>query len=187
MAYATLVQLKGYLGISGTGDDTLLGDLLDRATAAIDAYCRRAFAASTETRYYGLDAVNGQTLLLDGDLLTITTLTNGDSDGTVLASDAYWLLPRNAGPPYHAIRLKSDYDWEQDTDCEISVAGTWGYSETPPDDIVHACIRLAAYYYRQKDAQIFDVTAVPEAGVITVPQGIPADVKIILDRYKALV
>ena len=39
------------------------------------------------------------------------------------------------------------------------------------------------FKYRQKDAQVFDVTAVPDAGVITVPQGIPADVKRILRSY----
>ena len=73
--------------------------------------------------------------------------------------------------------------WEFDIDGEVSVLGAWGYSTSPPDDIVHACIRLAGYYYRQKDAQVFDVTAVPDAGIITIPQGIPADVKLILDKY----
>ena len=81
------------------------------------------------------------------------------------------------------MKIDSSYSWEFDTDYWVSVAGTWGYSATPPDDIIHACIRLAAYYYRQKDAQVFDTTAMPEQGVITVPQGIPRDVKLILEPY----
>ncbi len=64
------------------------------------------------------------------------------------------------------------------------MTGKWAYSTTPPDDIEHACTRLAAYMYRQKDAQTFDTTAIPDAGVILVPQGIPKDVKMILDHYK---
>jgi len=31
---------------------------------------------------------------------------------------------------------------------------------------------------------VFDVTAIPDAGVITIPQGIPATVTRIIDRYK---
>ena len=36
-----------------------------------------------------------------------------------------------------------------------------------PDDIKQACVRLTAYLYRQRDSQVFDVTAIPDAGVIT--------------------
>ena len=43
---------------------------------------------------------------------------------------------------------------------------------------------MASYFYRQKDAQVFDVTATPELGTITVPAGIPADVRILLDPYR---
>jgi hypothetical protein len=43
---------------------------------------------------------------------------------------------------------------------------------------------LAAYYYQQKDAQVFDTVAIPDAGVITIPSGIPADVKLILAPYR---
>ncbi len=126
---------------------------------------------------------------MDRDLLTITTLTNGDDASTVIPNTEYWLTDanggRNYGPPYHGIRLKVDstYSWEFDTDYWVSVLGTWGYSTTAPNDIVHACIRLAAYYYRQKDAQVFDVTAMPEQGQMVIPQGIPRDVERLLGPY----
>ena len=182
MAYATVAELKTYLGISGTADDALLSDLLDRATAAIEAYTGRSFSATTETRTYGVEDIDDNALLLDGWLLSVTSVTDGSGDA--IPSGGYILLPRNAGR-YYAVRLKSDYDWEcTDEDDEVSIAGTWGWSASPPADIIHACIRLAAYYYRQKDAQTFDVTAFPEAGIITVPRGIPADVRQILDRYR---
>ena len=189
MGYARLGALKSYLGIDDNTatHDVLLESLLERATTAIDNFTGRTFEAVTETRYFESDALddNGETLIVDRDLLTVTTLTNGDDGATVIPSTEYWLVPRNSTPK-HGIRLKSDslYQWEHDTDYWISVLGTWGYSADPPADVVHACIRLGAYYYTQKDAQVFDVTANPDAGVITVPQGIPRDVERLLAPYK---
>jgi len=189
MGYARLGALKSYLGIDDNTatHDVLLESLLERATTAIDNFTGRVFEAVTETRYFESGALEGQTLIVDKDLLTISTngLVNGDSSATVIPSTEYWLVPRNSTPK-HGIRLKSDslYQWEQDTDYWIGVTGTWGYSTDPPADVVHACIRLGAYYYTQKDAQVFDVTANPEAGIITVPQGIPRDVERLLAPYK---
>ena len=176
--------------ISNRLDDPLLESLIEAASRAIDAYCGRRFYAATTTRYYEMDAVDGDYLRLDDDLLTITTLTNGDDSSTTISSSYYWLWPRQGGPPYHSIRLKESgttvYDWEVDSDYFISVAGTWGWASTTPDNIKHACIRYAAYMYHQKDAGVYDVTTFPADGVITVPQGIPRDVKILLDPYRRL-
>ena len=190
MAYATLEAFKTYRGIAAATvvDDTLLRDLLERASKAIDSYCSRRFSANSETRYYEAGAVDGTTLHLDDDLISIDTsgVTNGDSSSTTIASTNYWLLPRNGGPPYYAIRLKTDcdYSWEFDTDYWVSVAGDWGWSLTPPDDIVQACIRLASYYYAQKDTPIFETTVFPESGIVSVPTGMPIDVKQLLEPYR---
>ena len=185
MAYSTVALLKSYLGISGSGDDTLLGLLLDRATIAIESHTGWVFEAATATRYFDSEAVEGYVLWVGGDLVGVITLTNGDDDGTVIVPADYRLLPRNEGPPYYGIQMLVDTTttWEFDVDGEVSVLGAWGYSASPPDDIVDACVRWAAFKYRQKDAQVFDVIAVPDAGIITIPQGIPADVKLILDKY----
>jgi hypothetical protein len=182
MAYITSAELKTYGGVSGSGDDTLLAALISAAQKAIDAHCHRSFEETSATRYYATtDRRRGQGLCLDADLLTVTTLTNGES--SVIPSTGYWLEPRNE-PPYQMIRLKSSYVWNFNTDGEISVAGTWGWSATAPDDIKQATKRLATYFYKQKDAQVFDVTAMPDAGVITVPQGIPKDVLLLLEPYR---
>lgn len=185
MSYATRTQVKTYLGIVGTGDDDLIDNLIDRATTAIESHTGWVFEAATATRYFNSKAVEGYVLWVGGDLVSVTTLLNGDDDSTVILPADYRLLPRNEGPPYYGIKMLVDTTttWEFDVDGEVSILGGWGYSTSPPDDIVHACIRLAGYYYRQKDAQVFDVTAVPDAGIITIPQGIPADVKLILDKY----
>lgn len=185
MAYCSVTELKQYLGITVTTDDVLLQAMISRAQAAIEAHCGRRFEAQTKTRYYESDAVDGDYLYLDDDLISITTLTNGDSSATTIASTEYWLWPRNDGPPYYAIRLESESDdyWQVDTDYMISVAGEWGWSETAPEDIKQACLRWASYLYTQKDAPTFDTTVIPEAGVITVPKGIPEDVRLLLEPY----
>jgi len=123
---------------------------------------------------------------MDYDLLTITELLNGDADNTEILAATYWLLDRNYGPPYRAIQLTTNDGiyWEWDIDEWVSVAGTWGFSTTAPQDIKQAATVMAAYFYRQRKAQVFDVTAIPEAGVITIPVGIPATVTKIITRYK---
>jgi len=167
-------------------DDDLLDDLLEAAAAYIESRTGKIFEPVTDTRYYRQDAVDYLTLYLDEDLLTVTTLTEGDEDGTEIPSTDYWLLPRNDGPPYRRIELRadSDYSWDWATDGEISVAGTWGFSTSAPADIVRGVVILAAYLYRQKDSQVWDVVAVPDAGIIQVPQGIPATVRRIIGKYQ---
>ena len=194
MAYTDASTLKQYLGITSSTDDALLTSLIARAQSAIDTYTQRTFEASADTTKY-FDAVrphvNGALLsweTLGLDLCAVTTVTNGDS--TTVSSSNYVTEPRNT-TPYHGLRLKanSGITWTYDTDWEgaISITGRWAYSTSAPDDIAHACIRLAAFYYKQKDAGTFDTVAVPEAGVITVPQGMPRDVQIILNPYRKLI
>jgi hypothetical protein len=191
MAYTDSTALKTYLGVSGATDDALLTALIASAQAAIDVYTSRTFeAAADSTRYFtvGVDTL-GRTLYLDQDLAAITTVkTNADdgSGGDSLATTDYITHPRNR-TPYHAlvIKLSSAYDWTYTDDPTggITVTGKWAYSTSAPNDIVHACLRLAAYYYRQKDAGVFDTTAIPDAGIIQIPQGIPRDVQLILNPY----
>ena len=82
--------------------------------------------------------------------------------------------------------MNEDYTWEfDDSDDEISIAGTWGYSATPPADIAHACVRLAAFLYRQKDTSAdIDRPLMTGDGVTIMPSAIPQDVKSILDNYR---
>ncbi len=178
--YAGVVDLRTYLKITSASDDVLLSEMLEAATTAIEAYCRRVFVAASATRYYDASCVDGDTLWLDGEVCSVSKLLNGDADATEITS--YYLLPRNT-PPYHQIKLKSSQSWDFTTDGEIAVTAMWGYSTTPPADIEQACIRLAAYYYKQRDAQVFDVTAQPDQGQLIIPKGLPADVKQTLEQY----
>ena len=184
MSYASLVQLKDYLGITTDGDDNLLSSFLTRAEGIIDAYTGRHFEAATETKYFTSEDIDGQDLNLWGyDLLTVTKLTNGN--GVEIAAADYRLFPRNETPKW-LIKLDEGKSWNFSTgDSEISIAGTWGWSATAPADIQHACIRLAAFLYRQKDTSAdIDRPMVTGDGVTIMPSGLPSDVQKMLDRYK---
>ncbi len=188
MAYVTLEQLRAEMGIEEPDDDAILQQAIDDAVAYIEAETNRNFEAETDTRYYNRGALgNDGDLYVDGDLLTVTTLTNGDDSSTVIPATEYTLIHRNVGPPYYALRMTTDttYTWEWDVDGWVSILGTWGYTATCPSDVRRGTLVLAAYFYRQKDSQIFDTTAIPDAGVITIPSGIPVTTKRVIDKYRA--
>lgn len=187
--YTTLNELKTYLGISATTDDVLLMSIIVRASEAVDSYTGRTFsAASDSTRYFdaiGEHIIDGRDLYLDHDLCEVTTVINGN--GTAISSTYYTTIPKNE-TPFYAIRIKQNYSstWAYSTAWEdaISIVGKWAYSVNPPADITQATIRWAGYMYKQKDAQVFDTTAIPEAGVIQIPAGIPQDVRMLLRPFK---
>jgi hypothetical protein len=187
--YITLTDLKAYLSISNTTDDVVLTGMIAAAQAGIDAYTMRTFEAAADSIRYldAADDVDGALLWLPDDLAQITTITNGDAT-TVTTAD-YVTQPRNR-TPYYALKLKADSDitWTYDSTPEnaISILGRWANCITPPPHVVQATRRWAAYLYRQRDANVFDVTAQPDIGIITVPQGIPADVEKLLAPYRRL-
>ena len=49
MAYATVAQLRAYLGLDLNSDDPLLESLLGRGQAAIEHYTHRLFEATSDT------------------------------------------------------------------------------------------------------------------------------------------
>jgi hypothetical protein len=68
------------------------------------------------------------------------------------------------------------------------ITARWGYSTDPPDDIVHATIRLAAWLYRQRGtANDPDRPTVADGGLVLLPSALPDDVRLILERYRDVV
>jgi len=186
MAYCTVADIVGHLGVEDTADDALIQGYVDAAQAWIDRYCHRTFEAlENETRYVDArgDHLRGRVLYIDriGELAEIDEIINGDG----VEVTEYVTTPRNS-PPYYAIRIKAMsglfWTWVDDWEEAIAITGKWAYSVSPPEAIRQACIQLAAFYYRQKDQPFSDVTAV-EAGVVIRPIGIPAAIKALITPY----
>lgn len=188
--YATLAEFKAYKDITSTDttDDAVIEDIIEAASRYIDSVTGRTFYARTETRYYSLP--RGRTLFLDDDLLTITTFTNGDS--TTIASTEYHFLPKNF-TPYFAVELKgsSTVQWRVDSSGNerfvLSIAGTWGYAASHPDDIKEACLQIATNSYGRRTGENIGGTAtVTGAGVVITPNDISQYARSIMEKYRRL-
>ena len=191
MAYTDASTLKQYLGITTSTDDALLTSLIARAQSAIDTYTQRTFEAATDSTklfdclppyVYGYE-LSWATLGLD--LCQITSVTNGN--GVTVSASNYVTMPINT-TPYHGLRLKQysgvTWDYTDDWEASIAIAGRWAYSVTAPADVVHACVRLAAFLYRQKDnASDTDRPILAGDGNVIMPSTLPRDVLSMLQPY----
>ena len=65
-------------------------------------------------------------------------------------------------------------------------SGATVYRWSPVEDVFEQVRELAAYLYQLKDSQVFDVIAMPEAGQMVVPKGVPTGVKIAALAYRRI-
>lgn len=200
MAYITTAQLKSYLGITVSTDDTELGYIPDRVTAAIDSYCHRHFEpesahgpAASHTHYFtpmletqGGDLLDWYTLNLNHDLAELTSITNGD--GTSISVNDVVLLPLNVTPT-NMIRIKSAsgkfWTWNGSPEGAVQVAGKWSYSLDIPADVKAAALRWGAHLYRLRTGATSvpaDIT-ISADGSAFASNRIPSDVAQMLRPY----
>ncbi|KKL66442.1 hypothetical protein LCGC14_2144920 [marine sediment metagenome] len=186
--YATLQEYKDYADITSTDatDDGALEDLIETASRFIDTQTLRTFYARTETRRF--DVPNGRTLTLDDDLISITTLTNGDNE--VLTTSDYILEPANVTPKF-AIILKqsSTKRWELDSNSNseqvIDVAGSWGWAATVPDQIKTATLEIAkSADGRRLGKNVGGIARVTAAGIVITPQDVSGVAKGIINSFR---
>jgi hypothetical protein len=173
------------MGTNST-DDTVLETIIEAASRYLDDQTGRTFYARTETRLY--DIPKGRELHLDDDLLTVTTLTNGDS--TVIPSTQYILSPANVYPK-RAIELKgsSSYAWQTtssgDTKQVISVAGTWGWTSTTPTEIKEATRQIAKNVANRRTGENSAGEAlILPSGIVVSPQDLSGFAKGVIARYR---
>lgn len=179
MAYITVAQLKTFLDISDSTDDALLTDIISSAQAEIETLTGRKFEIPADTtrkftplgEYYGGSLWNdGLTLGLDYDLYSLTSITNGD--GSSIPTNAVILLPIN-GVPYSAIRIKLNtaYIWTYTgaPDGSVSIVGRWGYSLTPPADIVQLTKLIAQRFYKERNGTENRITDAISADGVFLP------------------
>lgn len=135
--YVTSAELKSYLRITDTNDDTLVALWVTTVSRNVDDFCGRQFGkvASAENRYYPTfyDRPEGAWFAELDDLQDTTGLTFADENGTAVTvatttADGYTLLPRNAatkGRPYERVKLTG---W---AGGELTAHGLWGWTAVP--------------------------------------------------------
>lgn len=187
MSLCTVDEVALYLGLDSSDDLALLESLVSAAQGMIERHTGRRFDVETATARYlhATRDVFGRSLWLGAELAAApTSVVNGN--GVTVTSNQYVLEPRNDAP-YYALTLlgSSGVTWTYTTDPEgaIAVTGKWGYSTTPPAEVKHACVRLAAFLYRQRDNSGDSDRAIVTPGGTVKPLTLPQDVTVILAPY----
>jgi hypothetical protein len=134
--YATLAEFKNFATARSQGasistdttDDATITALIDGVSRYVDRQTQRKFYPVISTNLY--DIPRGRSIVLNADLLEVTTLSNGDS--SVIASTDYVLDMANLTPYYRLVlRGNSAVYWYPSATGNyqqaISLLGWYGY------------------------------------------------------------
>lgn len=175
--YATLSQLKTYLGITDGADDVSLADALESVSGEIESHTGRQFnaAATASPRRYHPD---DRTVAYVDDFQAgpdLMVATDDDQDGvaeTVWAPVDYQLEPLDGvvdgkpGWPYWIIRAVGSRSFPRGRRAGVHVTARWGWAAVPPP-VRQACLILAAETHKLREAP-FGVAGFGEFGVVRV-------------------
>lgn len=196
MAYASLVELKGYIGISDTLDDTYLQFALDAAQAQIDHYCDRTFGADANvtSRVYPSYEITG-TVMVD-PISTLTGLivqTDDNDDGTfettwTLGTD-YRVEPTNAvayGKPWTRLVSLGPKWWPRNFyHPGVQVTAKFGWpGGVAPAPVKQATLLQASRLWKRKDAPFGVAGSVEFGSEMRLLAKLDPDVESLLRPYR---
>lgn len=95
MALPTATDLKTYLRIESTAEDTLLAALVARARAMLEQWIDTPLTAETQTAIDRADALDGAVTSLVFPRRPMTTTSVVDSDGVTVVATDYWTDSRS--------------------------------------------------------------------------------------------
>lgn len=182
----TLAEVKSFIGISGSENDTLLAELIDYYTAVIETYTQRSWTKETQTEY--IDGGNRDLIIGVRPITSITSITDTDNSEAV-DSDDYDFDPEaglvflvdNATTTGRAfIRWGSGRRrWKV-----IYLGGIDGAG----NDIKLAANKVIAGAFNRRDSglkseKIGDYSYT----LMDTESGLPADVEMVLSKYKEIV
>lgn len=159
--YASMTELKAYVGIADTADDPKLQDALVSASRGIEHFCRRAFwptltatARVFHPRFPRLAVVDD--FWTTTGLIVKTDTSDSGTFGTTLTTANYSLEPVNGvvdgepGWPYYRL-LAVNQNFPCGTRPSIEITAKWGWSQVP-GPVKRACIILAEEDFKLKDS-----------------------------------
>lgn len=162
--YLTAAEVKAYLQIGDTDDDTEIDLAIGAASRAIDQWCgQRFWQDDTETtRYFTPDHHRVLRLMpaaIDVNAATLTSVTSVDLDrtgnGTFETSwtegTEFFLAPRGAsasGRPYDSLKTLSAHCWPVGVPDSVKVVGTFGWPDIP-DEVKQACAIQASVFFQR--------------------------------------
>ncbi len=152
MAYATITQLREYLGqvATGTAEDAKLAAVLERATAIVDHALGFSFAEYTAAASdRDVQSIGGTYLELPayqaGSITYIKQVSSRGASDESVETITDWLAEETFRP-YQVYRHGgwTDGAWYR-------ITAKWGYG-APPADIVEVTLEVAVNIWRAKDA-----------------------------------
>ena len=189
MAYASLADIKTHLGITGSGEDTFIGNLQDQIDAAIDAYCDRpdGFASATHTSYLDGGAVS--TLLLRNTTITSITSVHDDlnrafDSGSLIAADDYNFIADTGELNLITSNFNNRQGTFQNGTGNVKVIYVGGYSTIPEDIQLAAIVLISKYFNLRRSAGISQMSA---GGLsLSFDHGFPPEAKTLLKKYREI-
>lgn len=165
--YVTAAELKSYLRIGDTADDTELGFAISAASRAVDDHCNRQFGqvASAEARKYTAwqDPERGLWVVDVDDLVDVTGMTVTTEDGTV---SLYDMEPANAvvkGMAYTRLVVDEDSSVQPEgVTNEVTVTALWGWASVPTA-VKMATLIQAARFHARRDSP-YGIAGSPDLG-----------------------
>lgn len=195
MAYATLAELKGFIGIptGDTADDVTLTLALDSASAQVDQFTDRTFTAGSTTRLYQVTDVGR----LDIDPISTTSglvvKTDDNDDGTfettwTLGTD-FRLEPTNAaaaGVPWdRLVALGTRWFPILQYRPGVEVTASFGWpGGTAPAPVKHATLIQASRLWKRKEAPFGVAGSVEFGSEIRLLAKLDPDVESLLRPYR---
>lgn len=173
--YVTLNEVKAYLRITDSVDDTMLEQIVESASRSIDRIANRRFYldANASARTYRL--IGNLRVQVDdfGTTSGLVVKTDPNDSGvyetTFTLNSDYIVEPTNAlakGRPFTTITIVGGTAFSLPVNYrpQVEVTARWGWP-TVPDDIVEATLILSADLYKRRDS-VGGVLGLSELGAI---------------------
>ena len=178
--YTTLAELKSYIGLSGSGQDTNLENAINGASRQIDAITGRFFyQTSSESKFFTPDNV----LFLQvpdistpsGLVVQLDTTDDGSYDTTLTINTDFYLKPIDAGnqvdgeefAPITEIAIldtRSSERFDPTIVKNVKITAQFGYSAVPKS-IKQATLIQGLRLFKRKDAP-FNILGNEQTGQI---------------------
>lgn len=161
--YATLTEIKLFLGITDSVDDTLLESMVEAASRSIDREANRRFYLDSNASARLYRANDALQLFVDdiGSATGLAVAVDSDGNGTYdtsLTLNTDFILDPITAPslnrPWNVVTIVSAsaaFPAPLNYRPGVQVTAKWGWPSIP-DDINQACMILTADLYKRKDA-----------------------------------
>jgi hypothetical protein len=191
MTYPINTDLKTYLAITGSTEDSLLTTIINGAINYVERATGRDFVSASATRSFPclpqfVDSGRKMLTTKGMDFASVSAIVNGDGD--TLSASEYYLWPIGAltdGRPYYRVVLtdESGLVWT-DRPSLIAVTAHWGFSTACPAAIFEALLELGANMYRRR--QTGNTGQVLQVGraVLVQPGDLSSTITDVIQAYK---